>query len=75
MEYDNDKIDEMVLALLYLGLHDERAAWKGFDWNALGRLHKKELITNPVNKAKSVVLTNEGLEMAEKLFEKHFGIK
>lgn len=32
MEIDTDRIDEMVLALLYLGLHDRWRAWKGFDW-------------------------------------------
>jgi hypothetical protein len=32
MEIDLDKIDDTVLALLWLTLHDERRAWKGFDW-------------------------------------------
>lgn len=32
MELDTNKIDDAVLALLYLGLHDEVRAWKGFDW-------------------------------------------
>ena len=31
MEIDTDKIDEAVLALLYLTLHDRFRAWKGFD--------------------------------------------
>jgi hypothetical protein len=31
MEIDTDRIDEAVLALLYLGLHDRCRAWKGFD--------------------------------------------
>ena len=35
MEIDRDKIDDAVLALLWLTLHDERRAWKGFDWEAL----------------------------------------
>jgi len=30
-EYDTDKVDEMVLALMYLTLHDYCRAWKGFD--------------------------------------------
>lgn len=34
MEYNEQKIDEFVLALLYLGLHGEKEiprAWKSFD--------------------------------------------
>ncbi len=31
MEIDTDRIDEAVLALLYLGLHARYRAWKGFD--------------------------------------------
>src|SRR3954454_22082116 len=38
MEIDTDRIDEAVLALLYLGLHDRWRVWKGFDWDALDRL-------------------------------------
>lgn len=43
-------------------------AWKGFDWDALDRLHRKGLIDDPVGKAKSVVLTDEGLRKAEERF-------
>jgi Domain of unknown function (DUF6429) len=66
MEIDTEKIDETVLALLYLTLHDGTRAWKGFDWDTLNRLHAKGLITDPVDKAKSVVLTNEGLRASER---------
>jgi hypothetical protein len=31
MELDLAKIDDAVLALLQLGLHDGNRAWKGFD--------------------------------------------
>jgi hypothetical protein len=72
MEIDLDKIDETVLGLLWLTLHDERRAWKGQDWVALDRLHRKGLIENPVNKAKSVVLTDEGLRRAKELFHALF---
>jgi hypothetical protein len=57
---------------LWLTLHDERRAWKGFDWAAMQRLHQKGLIANPANKAKSVVLTDEGLLRAEELFQALF---
>jgi Domain of unknown function (DUF6429) len=68
MEIDYDKIDEAVLALMWLTLHDERRAWKSFDWGATDRLHQKGLICDPANKTKSVVLTDEGLQKAEELF-------
>jgi hypothetical protein len=72
MEIDLDKIDDTVLGLLWLTLHDENRAWKGFDWDALNRLHQKGLIADPVNKAKSVVLGDEGLRRAEALFQAMF---
>jgi uncharacterized protein DUF6429 len=72
MKLDNDKIDEVVLALLLLGLHDGVRAWKGFDWEALNRLHEKGFISDPRGKAKSVVLTEIGLTEAQHLLEKHF---
>lgn len=72
MAIDEDKIDESVLALLYLTLHDGSRAWKSFDWDAMNRLHEKGLIGNPVGKAKSVVFTEEGLKESERLFQKLF---
>lgn len=72
MEIDRDRIDDAVLGLMWLTLHDEWRAWKGFDWGSLARLHEKGLIADPVNKAKSVVLTDEGLKRSEELFQALF---
>jgi hypothetical protein len=72
VEPDNDGIDEAVLALLYLTLHEGARAWKSFDWDAMNRLHEKGYISDPVGKAKSVVLTEEGLRESERLFAKLF---
>jgi len=72
MAHDTDRIDDAVLALLYLGLHDQCRAWKGFDWQAMNRLHEKGMIDSPINKAKSVVFTQEGLQRSKELFEKMF---
>ena len=75
---DTDRIDDAVLALLFLGIcHRDRdtgavRAWKSFDWTAMNRLHEKGLIDDPVSKAKSVWLTDEGLKRAEALFHKLF---
>jgi Domain of unknown function (DUF6429) len=67
-----DRIDDCVLALLLLGRHDGQRVWKSFDWAAIERLHEKGLISDPVGRAKSVVLTDEGLEKAERLFRDLF---
>jgi hypothetical protein len=78
-DIDEDRIDEAVLALLYLGLHDRdkisglSRSWKSFDWEAMNRLYAKGLIFDPVNKAKSVLLTEEGHRRCEELFWKLFG--
>jgi Domain of unknown function (DUF6429) len=72
MALNTDRIDDAVLALLYLGLHNEYRAWKGFDWEAMGRLHDKGMIDNPVGKAKSVCFTEEGLRRSRELFEAMF---
>jgi hypothetical protein len=68
MKIDNEKIEDAVLALLWMTLHDGRRAWKTYDWNTMDRLHRKGMIEDPVNKAKSVVLTDDGLRRAEELF-------
>ncbi|MEL7613917.1 DUF6429 family protein [Vreelandella titanicae] len=75
MEIDENKVDDTVLALLYLTLHDGARAWKTFDWESLNRLHEKGFIADPVNKAKSVVLTEEGLQASERLFNQLFSKK
>lgn len=72
MSLDEDRIDDAVLALLYLGLHQGYRAWKGFDWDAMDRLYEKGMIDNPRSKAKSVVFTEEGLRRSKELFEAMF---
>lgn len=76
MDYDTDKVDEMTLALMHLvSFRDEPAirAWKGFDWDTLDRLCDKGYICDPKGKARSVVMTDEGAQLAKELFWKHFG--
>jgi hypothetical protein len=78
MEYDKDKVDEMALALMYLGMFSEKSiwhAWKGFDWDILDRLHEKGYISNPKSAARSVVVNESGVRLAEELFKQHFGIR
>ena len=73
MKLDDEKIDRAVLALLYLGLHQEWRAWKGFDWDAMNRLREKGYISDPVGKAKSVVFTEIGRAEAQRLLIELFG--
>lgn len=80
MDFDENKIDEFTLALLYLVAHERHEglgarAWKGFDWDTLNRLHEKGYISNPVGRAKSVVMSEEGFLRAKELFERHFARK
>ncbi|ANM05054.1 hypothetical protein AMC78_CH02978 [Rhizobium phaseoli] len=72
MEIDKEKIDDSVLALLWLTLHEGDRAWKGFEWDVLDRLHQKGLIANPAGKAKSLALSDEGLRRSEELFRALF---
>jgi hypothetical protein len=75
---DTDRIDDAVLALLLLGIcgrdrfSGAARAWKSFDWDAMDRLHEKSLIADPVSKAKSVWITEEGMQRAEALFQELF---
>lgn len=71
-DIDTDRIDEAVLALLYLGRHDDGRAWKSFDWDAMNRLHEKGFISDPVGKAKSVVFTEAGERRSQELFRELF---
>ena len=73
MEYDREKVDETVLALLWLTLTCDHRAWKTHDWAAMERLHAKGYISDPRSKAKSVSFSEEGERRARELFEHHFG--
>ncbi len=78
MEYDQEKVDQVTLALLYLVTFDDEygcRAWKGFDWDTMNRLHEKGYICNPKGKAKSVIITKEGAKRSEELFKTYFGIE
>lgn len=80
MDFNEDKIDDYTLALLYLVTHSREEgfgarAWKGFDWDTLNRLHAKGYISDPVGKAKSVGMSEEGFLKARELCERYFSKK
>ena len=65
MEFDTEKIDDDVLAILYLTAFKEKKdypwrTWKSQDWEVMDRLFKKGYLSDPKSKAKSVMLTDEG---------------
>jgi hypothetical protein len=75
--HDQDKVDQVVLALLHLTSWDEGRvvrASKTFDWDVMERLFLKGYIVNPFSKANSVVLTKLGQSLAAEFFRQHFGL-
>jgi hypothetical protein len=78
MDIDGGKLEQIVLALLYLNSFEEgtgRRAWKSFPWSIMDSLHEKGYISDPANKNKSVWLSEKGAKLSETLFEKLFAVK
>jgi Domain of unknown function (DUF6429) len=49
IEIDEEKVDEVVLALLYLTTFKDKPywrAWKSHDWDSLDRLHQRGYISD-----------------------------
>ena len=70
-EYDEAKVDEVVLALLHLTSFTEHGitrAWKCHDWDVLDRLCDKGLISDPKSKGKSVVLSEDAAKESARCF-------
>ena len=76
MNYDQDKVDDAVLALLYLVLHQPGPyqAWLSFEWATLDRLHQKGMIGDAKNKNTSVALTDDGVAKAAVAFQRLSGV-
>lgn len=62
-----------MLALLSAYSSDDGNTWKGFDFEIMNRLHERGFISNPVNKNKSIWLTEEGQERGRQIAEQLFG--
>lgn len=78
MDVDSEKLEQAVLALLYLNTIDEKLgkrAWKALPWSVMDRLHQKGYISDPATKNKSVSLSDEGAKLSKELFEKFFAAK
>lgn len=74
MDYDEERIDEVALALLAAFSFDGGRSWKGFDFGVLDRLHAKGMLGDPVGRAKSVWLTEQGLAQGLRAAERLFGV-
>ena len=75
MDIDEEKLDEVVLALLYVTRFKDgpnMRTWKSYEWSILDRLHEKGFIDNPKSKSKSVVLFESAEVEGEKLINKYF---
>jgi hypothetical protein len=78
MAMESQHIEELTLLLLYLTSWEEkvltdftiRRAWKGFRFEALDALEEAGCL-NQTRRAKSVTLTEEGIEQARRLAAKY----
>ena len=77
MDYDVEKVDQMVLALLFLTSSTDQfgtRAWKGLDLKVLDRLFKKGYISDPQSKAPTLLLSEEGARLSRGLFTTFFAV-
>lgn len=72
MDYDRDKIEEAILALLGAFEFDNGRVWKRYDFAVMDALHAKGLITDPRGRSESVHLTEEGIARAKAMAIRHF---
>ncbi len=75
MEYDHEKVDEMVLALLYLTsspVTEGARAWKGLPLEVLNNLVQKGYISDNNSKTPILTLSPEGAKLSKELFYKYF---
>ena len=73
MNYDEDRIESAVLALLALFAAKDGHSWKGYDFEVMNRLHARGFIGDPVNRNKGVYLTKEGMQRGIELAKELFG--
>lgn len=71
--YQQQKIEDAVLALLGAFQSDDGRAWKRYDFAVMEALHAQGWITDPRGKAESVHLTPEGQARALHLARVLFG--
>ena len=65
--YSDEKIDELVLALMGALEFDNGRVWKRIEFAVMERLHAQGYISNPVGRQESAYLTYDGLAKAKAL--------
>ena len=78
MEYDREKVDEVVLALLFLTsspIEDGARAWKGLPLEVLNNLVQKGYVNEINSKTPILSLSAEGARLSKDLFYKYFDAK
>lgn len=70
--YDDQKIEDALLALLGAFEFDNGRVWKRFDFDVMLALSDKGLISDPRGRAESVHLTPDGLQRAKALAQQLF---
>ena len=78
MQYDQEKVDAMILALLYLTSSTDQfgtRAWKGLNSEVLDRLYRQGYISDPQSKSPTMLLSEEGARLSKALFIQYFGKK
>ena len=71
--YDDQKIEDAVLALLGVFEFDNGRTWKRYDFEFMQALAEKGLISDPRGRAESVHLTPDGFQRAKSLAQTLFG--
>ena len=75
MNIDIERADEFALAFLFLNSFRDgpvTRAWKDIPWEMMDHLHERGLISDPKKRGtRSVVMTEDGLRMAEEMFNVH----
>jgi hypothetical protein len=77
MDYNVEKVDQMVLALLFLTSSTDQfgtRAWKGLDLKVLDRLFKEGYISDPQSKTPTLLLSEEGARLSRELFATFFAV-
>ena len=77
MDFDQDKVDQMTLALLYLVSTEFEdglcaRAWKGWDAATITRMKEKGWLIDPSTKSMTYTITPEAFEKSRRLFVKYF---
>ncbi|YCH20554.1 DUF6429 family protein [Pseudomonas sp. D1-3] len=72
MEYDDQKISEVVLALLGVFEFENGRIWKRIEFSVMDELFEKGYITDPKGKSESGYLTEEGMQLANNLQKSAF---